>query len=92
MRIYLDASTEHLNTAAQYHSMTPLHAAVSQGHCRTVLILTAAGANVDAVDSDRMTPLHYAANGGHYSCVVVRSARVVAVSRCCAPRNNRRLD
>jgi hypothetical protein len=92
LRVYLNASIEHLNTAADYHLMTPLHAAVSQDHCSTVRILTAAGADVDAVDSDHMTPLHYAANGGHYSCLVVRSIRAVAVvnSRC-VPTSNKRL-
>jgi len=92
MGVYLDASTEHLNTNAEYHLMTPLHAAVSRGHCGTVGILTAAGADVNAEDSEHMTPLHYAANGGHYNCLVVRSARVVAVSRRCVPTNNERLD
>lgn len=74
--LYLTASIEHLDTPVDYYAMTPLHAAVSRGHCATAAVLTGFGANVNAVDSDNMTPLHYAAKNGHSTCTQVRLLRV----------------
>jgi len=72
MSIFLKASTKHLDTPCDNNRMTPLHAAVARGHCSTVAILTAAGADVDAVDADGKTALHYAAKKRHYKCLMVR--------------------
>jgi len=68
MKMFLTASTEHLDTVCDYYHMTPLHAAVSLGHSRTTSVLTSFGANVNALDSDNMTPLHYAVKSGHFKC------------------------
>jgi len=73
MKMFLTASTEHLDTVCDYYHMAPLHAAVSRGHSRTTSVLTSFGANVNALDSDKMTPLHYAAKSGHFKCAKVRA-------------------
>jgi len=84
--MFLTASTEHLDTTAAYYQMTPLHAAVSRGHSRTVSVLASFGAYVNALDSDNRTPLHYAAKSGHFKCANVRAfpPRGVALSCRCA--------
>jgi len=68
MTMFLTASTEHLDTPANFYQMAPLHAAVSRGHSRTTSVLASFGANVNALDSDNMTPLHYAVRSGHFKC------------------------
>ena len=73
MKMFLTASTEHLDTVADYYHMAPLHAAVSRGHSLTTSVLTSFGANVNALDSENMTPLHYAAKSGHFKCAKVRA-------------------
>ena len=71
--MFLTASTEHLDTPANFYQMAPLHAAVSRGHSRTTSVLASFGANVNALDSDNMTPLHYAVRSGHFKCAKVRA-------------------
>ena len=76
--MFLDASTQHLDTPCDNKQMTPLHAAITRGHCNTAAILIYAfrftESNVNALDSDGKTPLHYAAQDGNYKCLMVRGA------------------
>ena len=88
MTMFLTASTEHLDTPANFYHMTPLHAAVSRGHSRTTSVLTSFGANVNALDSDNMTPLHYAVKSGHFKCAKVRARFVSRPGPVAAPVTN----
>ena len=94
MTMFLTASTEHLDTPANFYQMAPLHAAVSRGHSRTTSVLTSFGAAVNALDSENMTPLHYAAKIGHFKCAKVRAhfllcPRPVLSLRCHEPSRGR---
>ena len=88
MKMFLTASTEHLDTPANFYQMAPLHAAVSRGHSRTTSVLTSFGANVNALDSDNMTPLHYAVKSGHFKCAKVRARFVSRLGLVAAPVTN----
>lgn len=50
-----------IKTENNYLSWTPLHYAACNGECHMVTLFLAAGADVNALDSDNWTPLHYAA-------------------------------
>ena len=51
---------------------TPLHYAVRNCHTRTVELLLAKGASIEATGSGAETPLHLAARNGHTRMVELR--------------------
>ncbi|CAH1392905.1 unnamed protein product [Nezara viridula] len=54
---------------ADHHGRTPILWAASAGSSEAILVLTNAGANVEAADKDGLTALHCAASRGHTDCV-----------------------
>jgi len=70
LQLLLDAGVP-VNAGARSMAGTALHHAAGSGSVPAVKVLIAAGADVNAVDSDRTTPLHKAAGSGRASVVAV---------------------